>query len=161
MKPLLLQGVIMHRPGRYCPIRRAALCMTSLLWALGIMMIVTGCAGLRAPLRGESGPVAWQVTDLRIVERAVAGTARDLYTFTLVLQETHGAALTFTSLEQTMSEPLLNPTGVTQHVLRALETAPTWRTPPPLLGLLVLRYERMPRGPHSSHAVVYSAPHRD
>jgi predicted aspartyl protease len=78
-------------------------------------MVVTGCAGLRTSLQGVSGPVAWQVTDLRMVERAVEGTARDLYTFTLVLQETRSAMLTFTSLEQTISDPVLYPTGVSQQ----------------------------------------------
>jgi hypothetical protein len=50
-----------------------------------------------------------------MVQRAVTGTARDLYAFTLVLQETHGAALTFTSLEQTVSDPVLHPAGVTEQ----------------------------------------------
>jgi hypothetical protein len=129
MKPLLLHRIIAHCPGWDRPVRYVALCITSLLWILGTTMAVTECTGLRAPLQGVSGPVAWQVTDLRMMERAVAGTARDLYTFTLVLKETQGDALTFTSLEQTISDP----------VLHTLATAPTRGTPPPFLWLLVLR----------------------
>ena len=109
MKPLLLQRGVAHCPRRSRPVRRATLYITRMLWALSMTMVIMGCAGLRAPLQGVSGPVAWQVTDLRMMERAVAGTARDLYTFTLVLQETHGATLTFTSLEQTISDPVLTP----------------------------------------------------
>ena len=115
MKPLLLQRGIAHCPGRSRPVQRTTLYITRMLWALSMTMVIMGCAGLRAPLQGVSGPVAWQVTDLRMMERAVEGTARDLYTFTLVLKETHGAALTFTSLEQTISDPVLHPAGVSQH----------------------------------------------
>ena len=161
MKPLLLYRIIAHCPGRSRPVRRAALCITRTLWTLGIMMVVTGCAGLRTSLQGVSGPVAWQVTDLRMVERAVEGTARDLYTFTLVLQETRGAMLTFTSLEQTISDPVLYPTGVSQQasVLWKLHPHGEFRYPFSVYSYCAMN--DCPRNPHASRSVVRSGPHRD
>ena len=83
-----------------------------LLMLLCTGMAVTGCT---AYLKGVSGPVAWQATDLRVLERSVAGTERDVYAFTLVLEETQGAAITFTQLEYTVSQPGINPAGVTRN----------------------------------------------
>ena len=82
-----------------------------------LLMLCTGMAvsGCTAYLKGVSGPVAWQATDLRVLERSVAGTERDIYAFTLVLEETQGAALTFTQLEYTVSQPGINPAGITRH----------------------------------------------
>jgi clan AA aspartic protease (TIGR02281 family) len=86
---------------------------TLILLRLSVVLALTGCA---ATLTGVSGPVAWQVTDLRVVERSVAGADRDLYAFTLVLNETQGRALTLTQLEQNVSQPGVNPAGSTQQV---------------------------------------------
>src|SRR4029453_4672235 len=87
---------------------RVVLLMVAGLLALG----VPGCA---PQLTGNSGALTWEVTDLRIVERSVAGTARNLYTFTLVLQETQGSAVTFTHLEQTVSQPSVKAVGEAQY----------------------------------------------
>ena len=56
-------------------------------------------------ITGASGTIAWQVTDFRIVARSVQGTPRDLYTFTLVLQETQGSALTFRQVVSRLTHP--------------------------------------------------------
>jgi predicted aspartyl protease len=96
----------------YRPGLRAVLMMAGGLLALGTALGVSGCA---PQLTGSSGALAWEVTDLRVVERSVAGTARDLYTFTLVLQETQGSAVTFTHLEQTVSQPSVNAVGEARH----------------------------------------------
>jgi len=56
-------------------------------------------------MAGVSGPIIWQVTDFRIVARSVQGTPRDLYTFTLVLQETQGIALTFQQVVSRLTHP--------------------------------------------------------
>jgi clan AA aspartic protease (TIGR02281 family) len=87
--------------------------LTLILLGLSVVLALTGCA---ATLTGVSGPVDWQVTDLRVVERSVDGMARDLYAFTLVLNETQGRALTLTQLEQTVSQPGVNPAGSSQQV---------------------------------------------
>ena len=42
---------------------------------LGAILAATGCA---ARLTGVSGPLAWQVTDLKVVKHLVAGEPRDL-----------------------------------------------------------------------------------
>jgi predicted aspartyl protease len=84
------------------------------LFILCIALLLSGCT---ANLKGVSGPVTWQATDLRLIERSVSGAARDMYAFTLVLEETQGAALTFTHLEYTISQPAFNPTGETRQAV--------------------------------------------
>jgi predicted aspartyl protease len=84
----------------------------SLLLAWCIALLLPGCTTY---LRGVSGAVAWRATDLRVVERSVAGAERDIYAFTLVLEETQGTALTFTQMEYTISQPDVNPAGITRH----------------------------------------------
>jgi hypothetical protein len=83
---------------------------------VGVLVVLgTTMMGCTAYLKGMSGPVAWQATDLRIIERSVSGADRDIYTFALVLEETQGSAITFTNLEYTVSQPGINPTGVSYH----------------------------------------------
>lgn len=94
------------RQGRWMGTRLAGV-----LLVLYMGMVVPGCTTHR---QGVSGPVAWQATDLRIVPRSVAGAARDIYAFTLVLAETYGAAITFTQLDYTVSQPDIHAAGVTQ-----------------------------------------------
>jgi hypothetical protein len=55
---------------------------------LWMTVVLSGCAMLGARLEGVSGPIAWQATDLRVVERQVTETNQELYAFTLVLTET-------------------------------------------------------------------------
>lgn len=75
------------------------------LLMLAAALYVTACAARSAHLAGVSGPVAWQVTDVRLVERWVDGTARDFYSFTLVLNETAGTALTFQQVVSRLRHP--------------------------------------------------------
>jgi predicted aspartyl protease len=79
---------------------------------------------LGARLEGVSGPIAWQATDMRVVERQVTETNRELYAFTLVLKETQGRGVTFTYLEYTMTQPGVVPIGDTQRATIA------WRLQP-------------------------------
>ena len=72
--------------------------LTGMLVMLCAAVAITGCVERGAHLTGMNGPVVWQVTDLRVVERAIAGTPRDLYAFALVLTETQGFGLAFTDL---------------------------------------------------------------
>ncbi|MGE3541403.1 MAG: aspartyl protease family protein [Candidatus Tectimicrobiota bacterium] len=76
-----------------------------LIWLLGCLLCLSGCAGRQLERAGVSGPVSWQVTDFRLVERDIQGTARDLYAFTLVLEETQGLDLTFTQVVSVLSHP--------------------------------------------------------
>lgn len=73
---------------------------------------MTGCV---ASIQGVSGPIAWEATDFRVVERSASGAIRDIYAFTLVLQETHGTEITLTHMEQTVSQPGVHTTGVTRQ----------------------------------------------
>jgi predicted aspartyl protease len=85
------------------------------LLVLWLAVVSSGCATLGARLDGVSGAIAWQATDLRVVERQVAGADRQLYAFTLVLKETHGLGVTFTHLAYTISQPGINAVGETQQ----------------------------------------------
>jgi hypothetical protein len=93
----------------------------------GVLLVLCtalGLTGCIAHLKGVSGPVTWQATDLRVIERSVSGAARDIYAFTLVLEETYGAALTFTNLEYTISQPAFNPTGETRQAVISWKLRP-------------------------------------
>jgi hypothetical protein len=72
-------------------------------WLLGVLLgvVITGCATYwRAHTEGTSGPIAWYITDAKSVSDPV--TERSAYSFVLVLQETQGTALTFTTLTYTV-----------------------------------------------------------
>jgi predicted aspartyl protease len=98
--------------------------IVDVLRVLWMTAVISGCAELGARLDGVSGPMAWQATDLRVVERQVTETSRELYAFTLVLKETQGRGVTFTHLEYTMTQPGLIPIGDTQRATIA------WRLHP-------------------------------
>lgn len=87
-------------------------CVLLVLW---LAVVSGGCATLGARLDGVSGAITWQATDLRVVERQVAGTTRELYAFTLVLKETQGLGVTFTHLAYTISQPDIDSVGETQQ----------------------------------------------
>lgn len=55
-----------------------------------------GCAVLHPQTEGRSGPLTWQATELQLQHTEWA--SRELYSFTLVLQETSGTPITFTTL---------------------------------------------------------------
>ena len=79
--------------------------LTGVLLVLCMGMVVPGCT---THLQGVGGPIAWQVTDLRVVARSAAGTERDIYAFTLGLAETQGAPIPFTQPDYTASQPGIN-----------------------------------------------------
>jgi clan AA aspartic protease (TIGR02281 family) len=82
----------------------------------GVLVVLgTAMMGCTAYLKGTSGPVAWQATDLRLIERSVSGADRDIYAFSLVLAETQGSTITFTNMEYTVSQPDLNAAGISYH----------------------------------------------
>ena len=81
--------------------------------------------GCTAYLKGMSGPVAWQATDLRIIERSVSGSDHDVYAFALVLEETQGSTITYEPGIHGV-QPGLNPTGVSYHSSILLEAPLPW-----------------------------------
>jgi predicted aspartyl protease len=85
------------------------------LLAVLMSVVLVGCAALGPRLDGVSGPIAWEATDLRVVERNVAGANRDLYAFTLVLKATQSTAITFTQAKYTISQPGINAAGVSEQ----------------------------------------------
>lgn len=111
MQPIWLREGTCNHNGGCGRERLIATCLVGALLGLCATLAITGCT---AHLKGVSGPIAWQATDLRVVERVAAGTPRDIYAFTLVLAETQGSALTLTYLEQTVSQPDINSAGVSR-----------------------------------------------
>lgn len=85
------------------------------MYGLCLPFLLGGCRSPFVVFTGVHGPVAWEVTDFRIVEQAVDGSPRALYAFTLVLRETQGLALQFTSVEHTLSHTLLSHAGTVYH----------------------------------------------
>jgi len=79
--------------------------LVRVLLTLCAVLVVIGCPEHQARVIGASGPIAWQVTDFRIVARSVQGTQRDLYSFTLVLQETQGTTITFQQVVSRLTHP--------------------------------------------------------
>lgn len=75
---------------------------------LGLLLLVlaSGCAtlALGPRLEGQSGPVAWRATDLKIETRTIQGEPREVYSFVLVLREMQGDRLTFTKMERVLSK---------------------------------------------------------
>lgn len=87
--------------------RRHATGLRHALLAVCLSVMTMGCAafGARPQLASGYPGVAWQATDFRVMARTVDEAERELYTFTLVLEETQGNALTFTQLEHTIYHP--------------------------------------------------------
>jgi hypothetical protein len=61
------------------------------------------CAPIGIRTKGESGPVAWEATDLRLVKMTVDSMPVEVYAFTLVLKETQGRGITFTHAKYIVS----------------------------------------------------------
>ena len=88
--------------------------------------VLTGCATMTYQLEGASGPVKWRVADKRIVRKIVgAGEGsrgmRDVYMFTLILQETQGTSIAFTQVEWTTSGIDIETGSANQSVQWALQ----------------------------------------
>lgn len=74
-----------------------ATCLLAVL--LGVVLV--GCASYwKAHTEGTSGPIAWSITDAKAAADPVA--ERSAYAFVLLLHETQGTPLTFTTLTYTV-----------------------------------------------------------
>jgi hypothetical protein len=74
--------------------------MVRLRLAVLLGVVLAGCAAYwQAHTEGTSGPIAWYITDTRSAADSVG--ERYAYAFVLVLQETQGTALTFTTMTYT------------------------------------------------------------
>ena len=88
--------------------RSARLTTLSLLALLSLGML--GCAALQPGTEGSSGPLIWQATDPQW--QTLEWEHRERYSFTLVLQETTGTPITFTTLAvQLKNSPGSQPVG--------------------------------------------------
>lgn len=82
--------------------------MFRMLCALLLGTVVVGCAALGVRTEGVSGPIAWRATDFNVGsvpgDTGIIGRRdREIYAFTLVLQETQGTAITFTKVAYTIA----------------------------------------------------------
>jgi hypothetical protein len=76
--------------------------MRRLLLAVLLGVVIVGCATYwQGHTAGTSGPIAWSITDAKAAADRVA--ERSAYSFVLVLHETQGTPLTFTTLTYTVS----------------------------------------------------------
>ena len=71
--------------------------MLRLLLAVLLGVVIAGCAGYwQAHTEGTSGSIAWYITDAK--SDANLREERYAYAFVLVLQETQGTPITFTTM---------------------------------------------------------------
>src|SRR5262245_5925912 len=74
--------------------------MIRMLLAVLLGIVVTGCASYwKGQTEGTSGPIAWYISDAK--SEANTREERYEYFFVLVLQETQGTPLTFTTISTT------------------------------------------------------------
>jgi len=75
--------------------------MKRMLLTVLLGMVVTGCATYwKERTEGTSGPIAWYITDA--TSDANTREERYIYFFVLVLQETQGTPITFTTMTYTI-----------------------------------------------------------
>lgn len=98
----------------------------SALVAVCLSSMIMGCAALSSRPHLASGhpSVTWQATDFRVIARTVEGVERDLYTFTLVLDETQGNVITFTQLDHTIYHPGIDLVPASEHTTIAWKLRP-------------------------------------
>ena len=80
--------------------------MSHMILALLLSMVVAACAALGTRTAGRSGPITWRATDFKVqavgeASGFVGRTAQEVYSFTLVLHESQGTAITFTRVAAT------------------------------------------------------------
>ena len=96
--------------------------MARMLLAVLLGVVLAGCAAYwQAHTEGTSGPITWYITDAQSVADPVA--ERSAYSFVLVLQETQGTTLTFT----TMTYTFYSGTGGTQPGAAEQTIQGTWK----------------------------------
>src|SRR5262245_9750354 len=85
-----------------------------MLLAVLLVMVVTACATYwKEHTEGTSGPIAWYITDARAETNT--RDERYVYAFVLVLQETQGIPLTFTTMTYRYYSGTATTAGVDEH----------------------------------------------
>ena len=91
--------------------------MVRLLLAVLLGVVIAGCAGYwQAHTEGTSGPIVWSIADARSVADRVG--ERYAYTFVLVLQETQGTSLTFTTMTYTVYSGTATNSGSNEQTIQ-------------------------------------------
>ena len=95
--------------------------MVRLRLAVLLGVVITGCAAYwQAHTEGTNGPIAWYITDAKSAADPVG--ERYAYAFVLVLQETQGTALTFTTLTYTVYSGTATNPGAHEQTIQG-----TWK----------------------------------
>jgi hypothetical protein len=92
-------------------------------WRLVVLLgvVIAGCAAYwQAHTEGTSGPIAWYIADARSGADRVG--ERYAYSFVLVLQETQGVPLTFTTMTYTFYSGTTTNPGVNEQTIQG-----TWK----------------------------------
>ena len=95
--------------------------MKRMLLTVLLGMVVTGCATYwKERTEGTSGPIAWYITDA--TSDANTREERYIYFFVLVLQETQGTPITFTTMTYTIYSGTATSSGVNERTRQG-----TWK----------------------------------
>lgn len=94
--------------------------MTRLLISLFIGLFLAGCTSIEIRTEGQTQSLRWQATDIR--NYTIALEKREIYEYTLVLQNMRGAPVTFTDLQGQLRN---NPTSR----LFTMEEVGNWKLP--------------------------------
>ncbi len=104
--------------------------MVRVVLALLLSVIVAGCATLGVRTEGESGPLAWHLTDLKFIGTPGESTA---YSYTLVLREREGRTVTFTHRSDIIYPPgggeTLSQSTTEYDISLVLQPHQEWRLP--------------------------------
>ena len=112
--------------------------LARVLLTLSAALVVIGCTEHQVHVTGASGPIAWQVTDFRIVARSVQGTPRrSVHVYVGAPRNPRdGPDVSAGGLQ---AHAPIYP-NVASAVSRSLAASPAWRTAPALF--LPLMYHR-------------------
>lgn len=75
------------------------------------LMVAAGCAALGPRTEGAAGAVSWKAEDLELVQRSINQSSRWSYSFSLVVRETRGVAITFNEIQTIVYQPGTNPSS--------------------------------------------------
>ena len=105
--------------------------MAHRLIAILLGVVIASCGAYwRAHTEGTSGPITWYVTDVK--SESNAGDNSHSYAFTLILRETQGSPITFTTMTYTIYSGTAThekSQGQTQEGRWKLQPHGQWRVP--------------------------------
>lgn len=93
------------------------------------LMVAAGCAALGPRTEGVAGAVSWKAEDLELVQRSINQSSRWSYSFSLVVRETRGVAITFNEIRTAVYQPGTSPWSPTYRGVWLLPAQGAFRIP--------------------------------